>query len=97
MDSTPCKSFQRDDLEITRNPFDSRELDKENLPAFSPSIFVASACRSSEKVRIFLAVLFLMYYCLYLDSTGLNDEYKCNQHCKMTNKYHHKSIDHSSL
>ena len=51
MDFTPCKSFQRDDLEVTRNPFDSRELDKENLPAFSPSIFVVSASRSSEKVQ----------------------------------------------
>ena len=51
MDFTPCKSFQRDDLEVTRNPFDSREFDKENLPAFSPSIFVVSASRSSEKVQ----------------------------------------------
>ena len=58
MDITPCKSFQRDDLEVTRNPFDSRELDKENLPAFSPSIFVPSACRSSEKVRIACKDLF---------------------------------------
>ncbi|XP_065072194.1 uncharacterized protein LOC135696654 isoform X1 [Rhopilema esculentum] len=49
MDFTPCKSMQKDDLEITRNPFDSREFDKENLPAFSPSIFVVSGCRSSEK------------------------------------------------
>ena len=50
MDLTPCKSFQRDDLEVTKNPFDSREFDKENLPAFSPSIFVTSASKSSEKV-----------------------------------------------
>eukprot|EP00794_Sanderia_malayensis_P017025 gene17025-18739_t len=42
MDFTPCKSLHNEDLEITRNPFDSKDFDKENCPAFSPSIFVKS-------------------------------------------------------
>ena len=66
MDVTPCKSFQRDDLEVTRNPFDSREFDKENLPVFSPSIFVPSACRSSEKVRVACIDLFSLLKLTFL-------------------------------